>query len=278
MTRTIILAIVVAAIASAVVATVMLLHTTSVGHVKELHVLCGAGLMKPVNELIKEFENETGIKVVVDYGGSGEILAKLELGEGDVFIPGAYYYMEIALRKHLVVPTTVKNVTLHIPVIAVPSGNPGHVHGLRDLLRPGIRIALGDPRACAIGRVALKLFKKNGLWNLYEEKLKRGEIVFAPTVNQLLIYVVTRQVDAAIVWEDMVTWAQAKGRIEIIEIPPSQNIIKTIPAAVTVFAEKHGVYREALEFVKFITSPQGIKVWEKWGFKPWNASTLHVGR
>ncbi len=235
---------------------------------KTLIVLCGAGLMKPMNELVKMFEDKYHVKIEVDYGGSGELFAKLEMGIGDVFVPGSYYYIKIAQEKGLIIPSTIVNITLHIPVIAVPAGNPAHIHSLRDLLKPGIRIAIGNPKACAIGRVTIKIFKKNGLYSLFIEKLKRGEIVEAPTVNQLLLYVVTGQVDAAIIWEDLATWPQSKGKIEIIHIPANENIIKTIAAAVTIYAKRDGNLNIAEKFVKFISSSEGLKIWEKWGFRP----------
>ncbi|NPA69223.1 MAG: molybdate ABC transporter substrate-binding protein [Crenarchaeota archaeon] len=261
---------------SIIVATLLILggYLTYLHNVKNAYrehtlvVLCGAGLMKPMNELVKMFENKYHVKIEVDYGGSGELFAKLEMGIGDVFVPGSYYYIKIAQKKGLVIPNTIVNITLHIPVIAVPAGNPAHIRSLKDLLRPGVRIAIGNPNACAIGRVTIKIFKKNGLYSLFLEKLKHGEIVEAPTVNQLLLYVVTGQVDAAIIWEDLATWPQSRGKIEIIHIPAKENIIKTIAAAVTIYAEKNGNLKIAEEFVRFISSSEGLKIWEKWGFRP----------
>ncbi|NJE07078.1 molybdate ABC transporter substrate-binding protein [Thermococcus sp. M39] len=228
-------------------------------------VVCsGAGLMKPMNELIGMFENETGAKVEVHYGGSSEIFGILQTTCGcDVFIPGAWYYTKVGMDKGYVLNDTVKNVTLHIPVIAVPKGNPKNIHSLEDLAKPGVRVVLGDPKACAIGKVAKKMLEKNGLW----ENVSKNVVTFTPTVNQLLIYITTGQADAAIIWEDMTTWAQAKGKIEVIQIPPEQNIIKTIPTAVTVCAEKDGHLEVAKAFNEFIANH--TEIWEKWGFRPW---------
>ena len=231
---------------------------------KTIVVCSGAGLMKPMNELIKNFEEKTGAKVEVHYGGSAEIYGILTTTGCDVFIPGAYYYTKIAMEKGYLINDTVKNVTLHIPVIAVPEGNPKNIHSLKDLAKPGVRVVLGDPKACAIGKVAKKILEKNGLW----ENVSKNVVVFTPTVNQLLIYIATGQADAAIIWEDMTTWAEAKGKIEVIQIPPEQNIIKTIPTAVTVYAKKNGKFEVAKAFNDYITSEEGLKIWEKWGFKP----------
>lgn len=236
------------------------LWTSGTSKQKSILVLSGAGLMNPVNELIDMYEEREGVNVEVDYGGSGEEFSKLSMGIGDVFIPGAYYYMEIAIENGYVIPETVVNITLHIPVIAVPKGNPKNIGGLEDLLKPGVRLAMANPKAAAIGKVARKIFEKNGLDDELMEKYERGEMVEAPTANQLLLYVATGQVDAAIIWEDMVTWAQSKKKVEIIEIPREMNIIKTIPAAVTVYAKEHGVYEEAKKFVEFISTGEGLEI------------------
>ncbi len=230
-----------------------------------LMVCSGAGLMKPMNELIKQFEQKTGAKIQVHYGGSAEIFGILQTTCGcDVFIPGAYKYTQDALKKGYLVEKTVKKVTLHIPIIIVPGNNLKHIQALEDLARPGVKLVLGDPKATAIGKVAKKILETNGLW----QKVKENVLTFTPTVNQLLIYIATGQADAAIVWEDMTSWAQAKGKIKVVPISAKQNIIKTIPTAVTICAKRHGVVDLARSFNDFITTPQSLAVWEKWGFKP----------
>jgi len=230
----------------------------------KIFVCSGAGLMKPMNELIDKFEEERGIEIEVHYGGSAELYGILSATGCDIFVPGDYYYTKIAMDNDYLLNETVKNITLHIPVIAVPKGNPKNINSLEDLAKIGVRVALGDPKACAIGRVAKKILEGSGLW----ENVSRNVIVFTPTVNQLLIYIATGQADAVVIWEDMTSWAEGKGKIEVIEIPKEKNIIKTIPTAVTIFAKKEGKYEIAKAFSDYIASEEGLKIWKKWGFKP----------
>ena len=44
---------------------------------KELHLFAAAGLRQPADKLIELFQNRTGHKVYVDYGGSGTLLARI---------------------------------------------------------------------------------------------------------------------------------------------------------------------------------------------------------
>ncbi|AEH07307.1 molybdate ABC transporter substrate-binding protein [Methanothermococcus okinawensis] len=233
---------------------------------KTIVVLCGAGLMKPMNELIQNFENKTGAHVKVHYGGSAEIFGVLATTGGDIFIPGAYKYTEDAMNKGFILNNTVKNITYHIPVIAVSKGNPKNIKDLDDLAKPGIRVVVGDPNACAIGKVSKKILEKNHLW----KNVSKNIIVKTPTVNQLLIYLATNQADASIIWEDMVVWSEGKGKIEVVKIPKNKNMIKTIPTAITVYAKKDNNLAVAKAFNDYISSDKAKEIWKKWNFVPCN--------
>ena len=73
------------------------------------------------------------------------------------------------------------------------------------------------------------------------------------------------QVQAAIIWEDLTTWSEGKGKLQVVDIDPAMNIIKTIPTAVTSQGQDN-VW--AGQFNAYVSSEQGIKIWEKWGFEP----------
>ncbi len=124
-----------------------------------------------------------------------------------------------------------------------------------------MRLAIGDPKAPAIGRVAKKILQKQGLW----DRITPNISVYAPTVNQLLIYVALKQVDAAIIWGDLVTWAEGKGKLDVVRIADSKNIIKTIPTAVCTEAPHRDM---AMQFNAYVSSPEGLAIWQEWGFEP----------
>ncbi|MCD4677756.1 MAG: molybdate ABC transporter substrate-binding protein [Desulfobacula sp.] len=227
----------------------------------DLTIYSGAGLMKPMETLRINFEKEHTIKIKVHYGGSGEIFGMLGTGQCcDVFIPGAEKYTNDAKKNGWVKPGTDQKVVKHIPVIVVPEGNPGNIKALSDLGKKDVKIALGDPRACAIGKLSKKLLEKNGLY----ESVKQRVVVSGPTVNQLLIYVAMNRVQGAIIWEDVVAWAEGKGKVEVIRIPEKENIIKTVPCSVTTCSKNPELARQ---FTQYIASDQAIEIWEKWGFK-----------
>lgn len=223
---------------------------------ESLLVYCGAGLSKPMNEIGELFKEEFGVQIQYSFAGSAQNLSQLQLaGEGDVYMPGALYYYEQAAEKGLTVYE--KHVAYHIPVIAVPKGNPANIQGLLDLTREDIEIVLGDEKSAAIGKTCQKIFQINNI----TEEVNRNVIAKAATVNELVVYIVMNQADAAIIWEDNVKGVKD---IEIVRIADEKNDIKTIPICVLEFSQKIDL---AIDFVDFVASQKGKGIFEKHGFK-----------
>ncbi len=85
---------------------------------QELFLYAGAGLRKPTDKIIAQFEQATGNKVIVDYGGSGRQMVKYRtVLRGDLFMPGSYFYINKLKEKGMVLSDS--RVVLHTPVIAV---------------------------------------------------------------------------------------------------------------------------------------------------------------
>jgi len=233
-----------------------------------LLIYCGAGLMKPMDELAVQFQEKYDCSTRMIYAGSGELFGMIATRKnGDVYIPGADKYTKDALEKNMVVEKGMETICYHVPVILAPAENPGNINCLDDLTKDGLRLALADSKAAAIGKVGNKILEKNGI----KEAVEKNVVAKPSTTNQLLIYTATGQVDGTIAWEDQSTWAQSKGKVTIIPITPSKNIIKTIPASVVSYSKKTEM---AEDFIQFITSEDGKKVWKKWGFPLKNPSEI----
>jgi len=240
----------------------LLLNFTIPAFAADLVVFSGAGLMKPMEEMRKNFQGRHKIEAEVHYGSSGEIFGMLAGGQPcDVLIPGAEKYTEDALKNGWLKAETVHKMVRHVPVITVPAGNPAGVKRIEDLTREGVKVSIGDPRAPAIGRVARKILQNADLWEAIQPNIS----VYAPTANQLLIYVALSQVDAAINWKDLTTWSEGRGKIEVVPISDRYNEIKTIPTAVCSQAPHP---KTAQAFNDYIASEEGLRIWAKWGFEP----------
>jgi molybdate transport system substrate-binding protein len=224
---------------------------------KTLHLYCGAGLRAPVDEVVKEFGAKTGVVVEADYAGSEVLLSKVKLSQrGDLYMPGDAHYLELAAKEGITVSS--RPVCYWVPVIMTPKGNPKGIQSLADLLKPGVKVALGDAKACAIGLHTVKLWEKN---KIALSAVEPNVTYRATTVHELATHARLGSVDAAIVWDGVA--AGYKGQCETVAILPEQNLISTVPIGTLKFAADP---QAAQQFVEFITSEAGRAIFVKHGF------------
>jgi molybdate transport system substrate-binding protein len=220
----------------------------------EMLLYCGAGLRPVADELVHVFASVHNVRIVTDYAGSEVLLAKMRLvRKGDLYMPGDRYYVDQAAQASMVL--SQRPVCYFVPTILVQKGNPKSIHSLSDLTGPGLKIGLGDPQACAIGRKTRQLLDKNHIsWHDIE-----GNVVFQSlTVNELGLQIQAKALDAVIVWDAIAKYYRNEGTE--IAIPAQMNVISTIDIAVLSFAESP---ESAEQFVDFAASEQGKAIFRK---------------
>ena len=224
----------------------------------DLHAYVGAGLRQPVTAIADAFEKETGNKVELEFGGSGQLLARFdEAGTGDIFIPGSLFYADKLEKQKQVLSRQV--VVRHTPVLAVAKNKAGEIKSFADLARPGVRIGIGDPKAMALGRSAEDILKASGL----QEKIEPNITVRAATIKQLELYLFDGNVDAAIVSASGV--AMNMDKVSLIPIPDDWYEAELVPVVVLATTKDRKV-SEA--FVRRLSSPEGLETWKRFGFQP----------
>ena len=224
----------------------------------ELLLFCGAGLRPPVAELAETFSQEHGIEVVTDYAGAEVLLSKIMLGgRGDLYMPGDREFVCHAAEKGLILYQ--KSVCYFVPTILVQKGNPKKISGLRDLIKPGVKLGLGNPRNLPVGRIAKRIFEKNKIsWTDIERNLKFQ----SATVNVLGMQIQAKALDAVIVWDAIARYYSEYG--EEVPVPLDQNVISTVDIGILKFTE----HKELAEkFVDFVTSEQGQKIFKKYEYR-----------
>jgi len=221
---------------------------------KELLLYCGAGIRPPADELVRTFEREHGVKIAVDYAGSEVLLSKIKLvRRGDLYMPGDKHYVEQADQEDMIL--SHRSVCYWVPTILVQKGNPKNIHGLQDLLKPRLKLGLGDAKACAIGRTTQQILAKNNiLWDDIEKNLAFQSL----TVNELGMQIQAKALDAVIVWDAMARYYSEYG--DQIPIAPEKNVISTVDIGILTFTK----HRELAEkFVDFVASEQGRGIFRK---------------
>jgi molybdate transport system substrate-binding protein len=229
---------------------------------KSITAFVGSASKPPMEEAAALFEIRTGIKVYLNFGGSGTLLSQMKLGKtGDVYIPGSPDFMVKAERDGVVTPANFKKIAYLVPAICVQKGNPKNLKSLADLAKPNIEFAIGDPNSVCVGLYAIELFDYNGLLN----QMKNAGTcrTYASSCDNTAALIGLKSVDAVIGWDVFATWNPETT--EAVMLPPEQvPRIAYIPAAVTNFALDNV---NAEKFIDFLVSSDGQKIFRKWGYK-----------
>ena len=220
-----------------------------------LSIYSGKGLKFAVDEIIENFEKQEGVKVSVVYAGSKTLLDTIrKTHKGDIYIPGSQTYINDA--GDLI--TRSEFVAYHVPTFIVASNKKEELKNFEDLLKPGVRIAAGNKRMAAIGRVTEQILKNTSAVN----KNNKSIVVTASTVNELIQLVAQNKVDAAVIWRDMMKWDVAKGLTEV-KIPDSINKIKKIYVGTLSTSTNPNL---AKRFLEYAASNEGRSIFQKHGF------------
>ena len=162
-----------------------------------LLIYCAAGMRKPMVEIARQYEVEYGVRVDLQFAGSGTLLANAEASDkGDLYIAGDLSYINIAQDKGLV--NEHLSICYLTAGLAVKKGNPLQVSALADLSVNGeLRIVIANPEAASIGKFTEKILLRH---NLLKDVSPRV-LAMKPTVNELANDVKLGSADVAVVWD-----------------------------------------------------------------------------
>jgi molybdate transport system substrate-binding protein len=226
---------------------------------RKLILFVGSASQPPTELAAKAFEERTGAKLEVHFGGSGEMLSKMKLsGTGDIFFPGSSDYIEIAKREGVIDPESETIVAYLVPAINVPIDNPKGVGSLEDLAKPGMRIAIARPDTVCVGLYAVEVLEKAGI----AAKVRPNIVTNTESCAKMAQIVAMGQIDAVIGWEVFESWEPTK--IKTIYLPKELvPRIGFLPAAIGVNSSDREL---AQAFLDFIVSPEGQAIYRKWNY------------
>lgn len=225
----------------------------------ELELFVGSASKPATEEIAKLFEQKTGAKAVLHFGGSGKMLADMKLSQrGDLYFPGSSDYMELAKRQKLVLPETEARVVYLIPAINVPAGNPKGIRGLADLARPGVRLGVARPDTVCVGLYAVEVLERAAL----ASRVKPNIITYAESCEKTADLVGLGTVDAVLGWRVFHYWRPDK--IETVLLEPGQvPRIGYIPIAKSAFCKHHEL---ATQFIELLLSDEGKEIFRAWHY------------
>jgi molybdate transport system substrate-binding protein len=230
----------------------------SKGEPKELNAFVGSASKPAMEEAAGAFEKETGIKVYLNFSGSGTMLSQMKISKsGDLYIPGSPDYMLMAERDGVVDPASIKLITYLVPAILVQKGNPKNIRSLADLAKPGVEVGIGNPEAVCVGLYAYEILEYNKML----AKVWPNIVTNAESCDKTATLVALKSVDAVLGWRVFASWHDT---IDVVYLEPQQiPRLAYVPGAISTFTED----RESAEkFLDFLVSTQGQDIFKKWGY------------
>jgi molybdate transport system substrate-binding protein len=229
---------------------------------KRILIFAGAASKPATEEVVRIFQEKTGLAVDLIFGGSGFVLAQMKLTKkGDLYFPGSSDFMELAKKEGLVFPESEKVIVYLIPAINVQRGNPKGIYSLKDLTKDGIRVAIGNPEMVCVGTYAVEIIEKN-LTPSEKTKFKKNLVNYTESCEKTANVISLKAVDAVLGWEVFHYWDPE--RIETILLKPEEvKRIGYIPIAISKSTkDKAG----AQKIIDFLLSPSGKAIFQKYHY------------
>jgi molybdate transport system substrate-binding protein len=229
---------------------------------QEIAVAAAADLKFAMGELAANFEKQTGTKVNVTYGSSGNFFSQIQNGAPfDLFFSADVEYARKLESGGLAEPGTLYNYAVGRIVIWMPQGVKVDLNaqGMGALLDAAIqKIAIANPAHAPYGRAAVAAMKKAGIYEKVEPKLVYGE-----NISQAAQFVQSGNAQAGIIALSLAISPAMKDSGKMWLIPAELHPPIEQAAVVVKSSQKK---EAAKAFVEYIKSAAGKAVMDKYGF------------
>ncbi len=226
------------------------------GNSDELHIAVAAGLRFALEEISQAFEAENDIKIVFQFGSSGNLAQQISSGAPiDLFLSSNQNFIEGLVAGGDILEESIAHFAMGRIVLAVNKQADLDIQVLEDLLDEDIiYISIANPSHAPYGMAAKEVLEKMGLWHKLEKKLVYGE-----TITQAMQYIQTGNAPAGII-------ALSSAVVPEIDYFLIDNSLHS-PLIHTLGIVSRSERQElASEFVAFINSPRGKAIMEEYGF------------
>ncbi len=201
---------------------------------------------------VKQFNaSRSSDKVVCNFSSSGKLAMQIEAGApADVYVSASKFWMNYLIEKGFIVPDSAKPFASTDLVLVVPLNS--HISSIMEAKK----IAVGN-RLAPVGKYAIETLENLGVY----EKLK-NRFIYAPTVRQISVWVMTGNADAGIIYYS--DYVKFKDKLKLLKVFP-ESLHRPITFWIGVVkGTKNSPSAKAFE--QFILNTDN-SVFKKFGFK-----------
>jgi molybdate transport system substrate-binding protein len=228
---------------------------------QEIRVAAAADLQFALDEVAAQYQKQTGRKLDVSYGSSGNFFAQIQNGAPfDVLLSADIEYPRKLAEAGLAEPGTLYEYAVGRIAIWMPADARVDLAklGWQALLEAGVeKIAIANPEHAPYGRAAVTALRNSGIYEQVRPKLVYGE-----NIAQAAQFVSSRNAQAGILALSLAISPPMRDgkRWEIpanLHAPIQQGAVILKSAK-----DKEG----AREFLAFLKSATGRKILDSYGF------------
>lgn len=241
------------------VAFVLLLLSTVSSSAQEITVAAAADLNFALKEIAQKYEAQTGQKVKLSFGSSGNFLNAIKNGAPyDLFFSADVDYPKQLKSAGLTEPGTLYEYAIGRLVLWAPESSPLDLRqGLKLLADARVeKISIANPQHAPYGRAAVAAMKSAGIYDQVQAKLVLGE-----NISQAAQFVETGNADVGLLALSLAKSPTLRGKYEL--VPP--NGYPPIRQAAVVL-KSSTAKEQAKKFLEFVKSRESKAILEKYGF------------
>ncbi len=226
-----------------------------------LYVYGPGGPAPAMKEAAAAFEKTSAVKVEVTAGPTPKWLDKAKT-DADLIFSGSetmmtdfVYALDGQLSHQQVTPLYLRPLS-----ILVRPGNPKHIKGVKDILKPGVKVLVVNGAG------------QNGVWE--DMAGRKGDINTVRALRRNIVaysknsaeakqtWIDNKDIDVWLIWN---IWQVSNAKLaDIVPVERDYAIYRDTGIAITKRAENKP---SAKAFASFLESPAGAKIFAKWGWE-----------
>jgi molybdate transport system substrate-binding protein len=223
----------------------------------EIIVAAAANLSDAFPDVAHEFTKQTGIKVVLSFGGTADLAKQIENGAPfDVFAAADVAHVSALAQKGLITPGTVNSYTRGSLVIWMPAGSKFKLERVEDLDQKALeRVAIAKPDIAPYGQASVEALRALNIWPAIEPK-----VVYAMNVSQVKQFVSSGNAEVGFLPRSLVK----DGQGTYLEI--DEKLHQPLDQALGV-VQASTRQNDARRFREFVLGPAGQEILRKHGYR-----------
>lgn len=240
---------------------IAILAITSVAHAQDtLYVYGPDGPAPAMKEAAAVFEKQSGIKIEVTAGSTAQWIEKAK-SDADIIYSGSETMMTdfaLALADRID-ESEVRPLYLRPLSILVRPGNPKRIAGLKNIIVPGVKVLVVN--GSGLNGVWEDMAGRKGDINTVK-RLRRNIVGYAKnSAEALQQWNMKPEIDAWLIWN---IWQVSNPKsADVIKIEPEYAIYRDTGVVLTTQGKTKDTARQ---FIEFLSSPNGARIFKKWGW------------